>query len=362
MHGRLRMNVKIGIIILAFSILITCAFTGAMFWFGTMTNQVQIDYGGIYRLSSAEYTEVVINGGFLQMNAKNLIGTQRYYSEMYNQLLKNLIPVSFVFLTILFLLSLCLWLLLKQIQAKRTFKIAKELNDSITETVLSNEPALAAAYANLKEQFDNRLNDFKRLSSYLTHEQKNGIAILRAKMELEGNTEYIEKLDDITDSIDDNLTLSDNTESSPQTVVDVSIVCAEVFDDYRKIADNIFFEYEEEEDTEIFAKRRWIYRAVANLLDNAIKYGQGNPITLSVRAKNGSVIVEVRDNGIGISEDKQEAIFNERYRISELNKDGYGIGLSLVSHVCDLSGGFVTVESEPQKGSAFYMSFPQHLF
>lgn len=362
MHGRLRTNVKIGLIILAFSVLVTCAFTGAMLWFGTMANQVQIDNGGIYRLSSTEYAEVVINGGFLQMNAQNLIGTQRYYSEMYHQLLKNLIPVSFVFLTILFLLSLCLWLLLKQIQTKRTFKIAKELNDSITETVLSNEPALAAAYANLKEQFDNRLNDFKRLSSYLTHEQKNEIAILRAKMELKENAEFVEKLDNIADSIDDILTLSDNTDTSPQTVVDVSIICAEVFDNYRKIANNLFFEYEEDEDTEIFARRRWIYRAVSNLLDNAIKYGEGNPVTLSVRAKNGSVIVEVRDNGIGISTDKQEAIFNERYRISELNKDGYGIGLSLVSHVCDLCGGFVTVESEPQKGSAFYMSFPQHLF
>ena len=245
MHGRLRTNVKIGLIILAFSVLVTCAFTGAMLWFGTMANQVQIDNGGIYRLSSTEYAEVVINGGFLQMNAQNLIGTQRYYSEMYHQLLKNLIPVSFVFLTILFLLSLCLWLLLKQIQTKRTFKIAKELNDSITETVLSNEPALAAAYANLKEQFDNRLNDFKRLSSYLTHEQKNEIAILRAKMELKENAEFVEKLDNIADSIDDILTLSDNTDTSPQTVVDVSIICAEVFDNYRKIANNLFFEYEE---------------------------------------------------------------------------------------------------------------------
>ena len=93
-----------------------------------------------------------------------------------------------------------------------------------------------------------------------------------------------------------------------------------------------------------------------------MKYGEDKPIFLSVKAKNGSVIVMVKDNGIGIREDKQEMIFGNRYRINELNRDGYGIGLSLVSHVCDLCGGFITVDSEPGKGSVFYLSFPQKPF
>lgn len=362
MHKRLRGNIKTGIVILSFSILITCAFAGAILWFGTLANERQNEKGGIYRISSTEYRQIFTNGGTLQMNAESLMGTQQYQDELFNQLLKNLVPVSFVFLTFLFILSFGLWVILKQMQVKRILKIAQELNESVTETVLSEEPVLAAAYANLKEKFDNRLDDFKRLSAYLTHEQKNEIAILRTRMELSGNTDDLKKLDDIADSIDDILTLSENTSASHQTVVDVSVICAEVFDSYRKTVDNLSFDFNGDEDTEILAKSRWIYRAVANLLDNAIKYGDGKPIILSVRAKKNSVIVTVRDHGIGISADKQEVIFNDRYRVSELNKDGYGIGLSLVSHVCDLCGGFITVESEPQKGSAFYMAFPQNLF
>ena len=74
--------------------------------------------------------------------------------------------------------------------------------------------------------------------------------------------------------------------------------------------------------------------------------------------KHKSVIIIVKDHGIGISEEKQNQIFNHNYRINELNKDGYGIGLSLVSHVCDLCQGFVTVESKMQEGTTFYLSFP----
>lgn len=121
----------------------------------------------------------------------------------------------------------------------------------------------------------------------------------------------------------------------------------------------ITFIFDEDADTEIIAKERWIYRAVANLVSNAVKYGEGKPIEVKVENKKHSVIVSVKDNGIGISPEAQEKIFNHRYRINELNKDGYGIGLSLVSHVCDLCGGFAAVESELGVGSVFYLSFPQ---
>lgn len=328
MHGTVKIHVKTGIAIFSFSVLITCVFAGAMLWFGTMANHAQIEKGGVYLLSSVEYAEVISNGGVLQMNAESLMGTGHYQTELFNRLLTNLIPVSFVFLAMLFILSVCLWALLKRLQTRSMTKIVKELSESVTETVLSDEPVLAAAYANLKEKFDNRLDDFKRLSAYLTHEQKNEVAILRTRMELLGNTDGIEKLDKIADSIDDILTLSENTDTSPQAVVDVSIICAEVYDNYRKTADNIDFDFNGDDDTEILARNRWIYRAIANLLDNALKYGEGKPILLSVKAKNNSVIVSVTDHGIGIEEAKQETVFNEHYRINELNKDGYGIGLS----------------------------------
>lgn len=363
MHRRLKNHAKIGIIIFVFSILITAVFAGTMLWFGTQANQIQNNLeGGIYLLSSTEYSEAVSSNGALQMKAGSLMGSKHYQTALFEQLLMRLIPTAIIFLLVLFVLSILLWRILKRLQNIRTVKIAEQILSSMEDPVFTDEPILAETYEKLKEKFDSRLEDFKRLSAYLTHEQKNEVAILRTRMELSENTDGLEKLDDIANGIDDILTLSENVDTAPQAVVDVTVVCAEVFDSYKRTAPNLNFDFNEEDDTEILAKSRWVYRAIANLLDNAVKYGEGKPILLSVKAKNGSVIVTVKDNGIGISEDKQEMIFGNRYRINELNKDGYGIGLSLVSHVCDLCGGFITVESEPGKGSAFYLSFPQKPF
>lgn len=65
----------------------------------------------------------------------------------------------------------------------------------------------------------------------------------------------------------------------------------------------------------------------------------------------------VKDNGIGIDKTKLSTIFDYRYRVNELNKDGFGIGLSLVSHVTDLCGGFASVKSTAGKGSTFIYHF-----
>ncbi len=106
------------------------------------------------------------------------------------------------------------------------------------------------------------------------------------------------------------------------------------------------FAFTEDQPTLIHGRDRWIYRAVFNLVDNAIKYGEGKLVTVTISNQKGSVIVEVKDHGIGIPQKKQASIFSHQYRVHGLKQDGYGIGLSVVSHVCDLCRGFVYLESE----------------
>lgn len=359
MGRRMKHHMKISMIVLAFSLLITITFCGALLWYGSVVAKHQQTSGSIYALHAAEYQEILQSGGTLQIDPNKLISASETIPNLLKGTLDLLIPVSLCFLLVLFVLSACLWVLLNRMHEKQTRLIASQIHEAATEQTISEEPALMQAYDQLRQRFDDQLADYKRLSSYLSHEQKNHIAILRAKLELAQHHEYLKTLDTITDSIDDILTISENPKSSTMGIIDVSLICAEVYDNYRRIANGITFSYEGEDDTEIFAKGRWIYRAVANLLDNAIKYGEGKPITLSVKAKHHSVIVAVCDQGIGIEEQKQERIFHEHYRVNELHRNGYGIGLSLVSHVCDLCHGFVTVESKPGAGSTFYVSFPQ---
>ncbi|MGH9868619.1 MAG: sensor histidine kinase [Candidatus Polarisedimenticolia bacterium] len=105
-----------------------------------------------------------------------------------------------------------------------------------------------------------------------------------------------------------------------------------------------------------------ISQAVANLLDNAVKYsGEARDIVVTLGRDNGFVVVSVQDQGIGISRDEQRKIFERFHRVSTgLVHDvkGSGLGLSIVNHIIEAHGGEVTVQSEPGQGSVFSIRLP----
>ena len=99
-----------------------------------------------------------------------------------------------------------------------------------------------------------------------------------------------------------------------------------------------------------------------NLLDNAVKYSKSNPqIELSTENKNGWVIVQVKDNGIGIPKEHQLQIFERFYRVPTgniHNVKGFGLGLSYVKHIVDVHNGKIKVDSALGKGTRFRLYFP----
>jgi signal transduction histidine kinase len=101
-----------------------------------------------------------------------------------------------------------------------------------------------------------------------------------------------------------------------------------------------------------------------NLLHNAIQYNRPHGrIELTVARENGSVRMEVRDTGIGISPDARERIFERFYRADPSRQnDGLnsGLGLAIVKGYVDLMGGTIAVESTPGQGSRFCVDLPVH--
>ncbi|MCC0728114.1 MULTISPECIES: sensor histidine kinase [unclassified Clostridioides] len=251
--------------------------------------------------------------------------------------------------------------ILNRLEFKERMGILNNINNIEDEDeVLSIDPIMSKVYKDLKDKFDSHIEDYKRLNSYLSHEQKNAIAILRTSLELSGNEELLNTLNNVSNTVEDVLAISDTKNNEDMYEVDIALICAQVCDHYSKIYDNLSFDFDEDENMSIYGKEKWIYRGVSNLLDNAIKYGEGKDICVNVKNQKGSVIVSVKDNGIGMNKYSMKKIFYDRYRINELNKDGYGIGLSLVKHVCNLCNGFVWVESEEGKGSTFYLVFKEY--
>ncbi|HZV68968.1 MAG TPA: HAMP domain-containing sensor histidine kinase [Saprospiraceae bacterium] len=99
-----------------------------------------------------------------------------------------------------------------------------------------------------------------------------------------------------------------------------------------------------------------------NLLENALKYSPSNPvITVNLGRDNGSIKVDIQDNGIGIDPEYHDKIFDKLYRVPQHNRHdvkGHGLGLSYVADVVRKHNGRIDLESEIGKGAKFSMTLP----
>jgi two-component system, OmpR family, phosphate regulon sensor histidine kinase PhoR len=103
-------------------------------------------------------------------------------------------------------------------------------------------------------------------------------------------------------------------------------------------------------------------QAVANLVDNAIKYsGRNGSVRILASVQNGYATVSVADMGCGIPKEHLPRIFERFYRVDKArgrDQGGTGLGLAIVKHIVQAHGGRVTVESTPGGGSTFSMILP----
>jgi len=104
-----------------------------------------------------------------------------------------------------------------------------------------------------------------------------------------------------------------------------------------------------------------INQVFSNILDNALKYldeSQPGMIRIYAKIEDGQSIYCVEDNGVGIAGEHQSKIFEIFHRLEPDRKSGEGLGLTIVRHILDRHNGKVWVESEPGKGSKFFVSLP----
>lgn len=102
-----------------------------------------------------------------------------------------------------------------------------------------------------------------------------------------------------------------------------------------------------------------IEQVVSNLLTNALRYGAKGSIDVRVYSRDGQARVEVRDHGIGISEENQKRIFQQFERVSAKTVvAGLGLGLFISEQIVAAHGGSITVESKIHQGSLFRVCLP----
>ena len=118
------------------------------------------------------------------------------------------------------------------------------------------------------------------------------------------------------------------------------------------------------DDIRIYADPDRIGQALANLLDNAVKFTEeGGRVTLEAEQTDHGVRIIVRDTGPGILEHDMERIWERLYRGDQSrSQKGLGLGLSLVKAIVTAHGGTIEVDSRPGEGSVFIVRLPASVF
>lgn len=128
--------------------------------------------------------------------------------------------------------------------------------------------------------------------------------------------------------------------------------------------ENIEFEIEINQTTRFYSNKELVISLFQNLVQNAIKYSKPvsknhkPSILIQVEQSSEDVEILVSDNGLGISKDNIDKIFNLYYRANNEGTQGTGLGLYIVKHIVEDLNGTITVESELNNGSEFRITLP----
>lgn len=129
------------------------------------------------------------------------------------------------------------------------------------------------------------------------------------------------------------------------------------------LKNNITLEYDVPADLTIVAIESYLFDALMRLVDNAIKFTSprgGGSVTISTRTSEDYVYIDVRDDGVGIDQQKLDAVraLFEQVGRKLLEQQGIGLGLPLVNLIVTGHGGEMLIETEPDVGSCFTLKLP----
>ena len=156
--------------------------------------------------------------------------------------------------------------------------------------------------------------------------------------------------------------LEQGTENYQRSSLNLSDLINTVCDDRRILLTPAqSLDTDVEENVFIDGNSDLLYRLLSNLLDNAYKYsGEEACVIVTLKAQNGVAKLSVSDNGIGISPENLDKIWNRFYRedSSRSSDESFGLGLAMVKQISDFHGATVEAHSEQGRGSTFTFSVP----
>lgn len=240
---------------------------------------------------------------------------------------------------------------------------------------------LTSSFNEMLTRLDNAFSTQKQFSANAAHELRTPLAVLQTNLEVfekKQKPEMIEYRQLFTMIKEQTARLSQlvgtlldmtNLKSVPRTdQVSLEELVDEVFCDLDPIAEkagiSIHFNDSSNQDlhTDVTGSYVLLYRAVYNLVENAIKYNRPHgSVSVSVKQENGQAMVLVTDTGIGISPENQKKIFDPFFRVDKSRSramGGAGLGLALVDSIAKEHRGSVKVLESSSAGSTIVLMLP----
>ncbi|PHO12156.1 two-component sensor histidine kinase [Malaciobacter marinus] len=358
----------------------------------TFTDEIKIDIDTLKKLKlnqiNFEYQKnYIISKIKIQIDNKDYIVEVATDFSAINSTLENLIYILIFIVPIILILSITggyfliyksflpiekLLLNLKSINASDLSKRleSKNINDEIN--LLSQE------INNLLQRLEVSFNKISQFSSDASHELKTPLTIIRGEIEIalrkdRTSNEYKKTLSNCLDeiltiqqTIDDLLFLAKKEHEvleQTEEIIYLDEVVLEAYTQMQTFAKlkNINLICDIEEPLQINGHHELLKIAIKNILKNAIIFSyKNNTVTISNYKKEDAFIICIKDEGIGISIQDQEKIFDKFYRTDKSrNKDsgGTGLGMSIVEKIVKIHKGKIKIQSEENIGTKVYFLF-----
>lgn len=299
--------------------------------------------------------------------------------------MSEIIHISLILLPILVLIAsvggyLIAWRALRPIKKiSETARQIEETNDLKKRIVLGagNDELhqLARSFNDMFGKLEKTFEQERQFTSDVSHELRTPVSVITAQCEfiLEKTRDAKEyedalrviqrqgrKMARLINHMLDFCRLETNPDRYVRETIDLSELVTTICTDMSLIKENgITLTYRTEEAV-FTGNRELLSRLLANLINNAYRYGrEDGHIRVILNKTDAEILLSVEDDGIGIPEEEQEKIFRRFYQAdSSRSGAGTGLGLAMAYEIARFHGGRITVESKPGKGSTFTLHLP----
>ena len=246
---------------------------------------------------------------------------------------------------------------------------------------------LVKSFNQMTNQLDEAFAMQSRFSVSAAHELRTPIAVLRTKLDVfkkkkRKQSEYDELVDTMETYIDrlsaiiaNLLELTETSELGEVEDVSLDAVITTVVDDLESVAQNNMVNVQvntqidahsetqsEAQNLTVKGNANLLYRAIYNLVENAIRYNhKEGSVNIALETEGQECLVTIADTGVGIAPEQRELVFEPFYRVNKSRSrefGGAGIGLSLVKTILKRHGASITVSENTPQGSVFTIRIP----